>query len=87
MSRKVKQILCAMGLVCLISIVCNVLLLVKKGDTPIGNQNYETKIDSLENEYQKLIPYQNAINSIMDDTTARKACQKYLEKEKIQLQK
>lgn len=87
MSRKIKQILCAMGLVCLASIVCNVLLLTKKEDTPTGIPAYEMKIDSLENEYRKLIPYQNAVNDIMDDTAAMKACQKYLEKQKIELSK
>ena len=86
MSKKVKQILYAIGLVCLVSIVCNVVLLMN-GNRPMEVREYEKEADSLKNEIKALTPYRDAIFNMKGDTTAMEYCQKYLDQENIKLDK
>ena len=86
MSRKVKQILCALSLACLASVACNVALLTHDNRLPEVRE-YEKETDSLKNEIEGLIRYRNAIFSLQNDSTAMEHCRKYLEKENIELEK
>lgn len=78
MSKKMKRILCVIGLVCLASLVGNVVLLTA-GSKPVGASDIEAMGDSLEAMNGRLISFENAMLRIKEDTVAMKVCAKYLE--------